>query len=83
MNVSRLTIKLAVSLTPLLLAGCVSSSAPPPIVSGDTYCARSRVIPTTAAQKTIIAANIRDFRSLVDDLNAHNDTYEANCRRAK
>ena len=68
----------SVSLMPMLLAGCVSAA--PPIVSGDTYCTRSRLIPTTAEQRTIIGANIRVFRPLVDDLNAHNDTYEQNCR---
>ena len=74
---------LGVSLMPMLLAGCVSTTSPPPIVSGDTYCTRSRLIPTTAEQRAIIAPNIRIFRPLVDDLNAHNDTYEKNCRGGK
>jgi hypothetical protein len=65
----------------MLLTGC-GEAKKPPIVSADTYCIKAAPITTTSRQKSIIGQFLPDFRSLIDQLNVHNDTYDANCRKA-
>jgi hypothetical protein len=80
-SAGKLRLLLSASLTLMLLTGCGEKK--PPIVSADTYCIRSAPITTTAKQKSIIGQYLADFRSLIDQLNVHNDTYEANCTASK
>jgi hypothetical protein len=59
-----------------LIAAC---STPAPIVSGDTYCERAKYIAGTAEQKAVLKGDEKLWRSLVEQVVNHNDTYVMNC----
>jgi hypothetical protein len=59
-----------------LIAAC---STPAPIVSGDTYCERAKYMPATPAQKNAFKLDETLWRSHVEDVVNHNDTYVMNC----
>lgn len=61
----------------ILLAGC--ASAPPPIVSGDTYCERTRYIKATTDQADTLEGDEKKWRTLVEQIANQNDTYVLNC----
>lgn len=59
-----------------LIAGC---SPPPPVVSGDTYCEKSKFILASPEQKKTLKSDEPLWRSLVVGVVNHNDTYVLNC----
>lgn len=59
------------------LSGC--GDKPPPVVSGDLSCDRFRHISATQAQIDVIAANYATMESWVDQVAAHNETFDTAC----
>lgn len=59
-----------------LIAGC---SPPAPIVSGDTYCEKAKFISSNPDQKKVFKSDEPFWRSFVEPVVNHNDTYVMNC----
>ena len=75
--VRRPTTLLAACLLIASLTGCADK--PPPVVSGDLSCDRFRHISATQAQIDLIRVNYDLMESWVDQVVAHNATYDAAC----
>lgn len=56
-----------------------SCASAPPVVSGDTYCERSKYIQATKDQADELLSNEQKWRTLVVQVANHNDTYVMNC----
>lgn len=75
-NAPRLSAATAALTILLSLTSCASA---PPVVSGDTYCERSRRIVATRDQADELLSNETKWRSLVKQIADHNDSYVMNC----
>ena len=67
----------AITLLAILISSTSCASAPPPVVSGDTYCIRAAYIQATKDQADELLSNEAKWRSLVEQIADHNDTYKA------
>lgn len=74
----KLTLLIAVVLTASFLTGC-GNTPKPVVVSGDTYCYKTRSIHFGAPATAIMAAHMAEFRSGIEQVSAHNDQFQKDC----